>query len=156
MKDQGWIGVDFDKTLVHYESGDFDKPFGPPIRSMLERVKGWLKEGKEVRIFTARVSHNGTAKRMLEASREHRKIEAWCTEHLGCIIPVTNVKDQRVNELWDDRAVHVAANTGVSHVEMLSSAHREIHDLRRTVQRLEGVLDTRPSQSQPPLTVSLL
>lgn len=143
MKDQGWIGVDFDKTLAHYETGDFEKPLGAPVPLMLRRVKEWLKAGKEVRIFTARVSHDGTARRLLEASREHRKIEAWCTEHLGCIIPVTCTKDNRMNELWDDRAVQVRPNTGVSLEEMLDSANRELRRLQKENRGVRAIADTR-------------
>jgi hypothetical protein len=154
MKDQGWIGVDFDKTLAYYESGTFNGPLGAPVPSMLRRVKEWLKEGKEVRIFTARVSHNGTAKRMMEASREHRKIEAWCTEHLGCIIPVTCMKDQRMNELWDDRAVQVRPNLGDTLEDELGRWKDDNKRLRKEASGLRGVLDTRPSQTHDEFPVA--
>ena len=39
-------------------------------------------------------------------------IEAWCQEHIGQVLPITNVKDTRMVELWDDRAVQVTPNTG--------------------------------------------
>lgn len=143
MKDQGWIGVDFDKTLAQYETGDFDKPLGAPVPPMLHRVKEWLKAGKEVRIFTARVSHDGTARRLLEASREHRKIEAWCTEHLGCVIPVTCTKDHRMNELWDDRAVQVLPNLGKTMQELLDDQARVIRSLQKEHRGLRAIADTR-------------
>jgi hypothetical protein len=41
-----------------------------------------------------------------------RPIEAWCVEHIGVVLPVTNVKDFGMIELWDDRAVQVVPNTG--------------------------------------------
>lgn len=108
----GWIGVDLDGTLAHYEykSGPWD-PYhiGAPVPAMQERVKRWLAEGREVRIFTARVSAD-TAQRSVAAIRFH--IEKWCQEHLGIILPVTCTKDYDMIELWDDRAVRVEANTG--------------------------------------------
>jgi hypothetical protein len=39
-------------------------------------------------------------------------IDAWCLQHIGQILPVTNVKDFAMAELWDDRAVQVRINTG--------------------------------------------
>lgn len=51
----GWIGVDLDATLAEYH-GWGDGSIGQPVELMLRRVTGWLAEGREVRIFTARVS----------------------------------------------------------------------------------------------------
>lgn len=151
MKDLGWIGVDLDKTLARYEGWKGADFVGEPIPAMLKRVQGWLKEGREVRIFTARVSHDGSQRRMLEASLAHAAIETWCLKHLGRVIPVTNVKDYRMQELWDDRAVQVVANTGIAMQEMLDSNARDINRLEREVHRLHGVLDTRPSQYRQPV-----
>ena len=102
----GWIGVDLDGTLAHYDSWNGVKHVGDPVPKMHERVKRWLAKGYDVRIFTARVSH---------PEQEHaarKAIEAWCHEHLGQVLPITNVKDTRMVELWDDRAVQVSPNTG--------------------------------------------
>jgi hypothetical protein len=40
------------------------------------------------------------------------KIEAWCLEHIGYVLPITCKKDCYMKELWDDRCVHVEKNTG--------------------------------------------
>lgn len=39
-------------------------------------------------------------------------IENWCLKHIGKKLPVTNIKDFGMIELWDDRAVQVVPNTG--------------------------------------------
>ena len=52
----GWIGVDLDGTLAHYDGWYGPAHIGEPVPSMLQRVKSWLDEGVEVRIFTARAS----------------------------------------------------------------------------------------------------
>lgn len=44
----GWIGVDLDGTLAEYHGWD-DGRIGAPIPKMVQRVKQWLAEGKEVR-----------------------------------------------------------------------------------------------------------
>lgn len=123
----GWIGVDFDGTLAEYEHWNGAEHVGAPIAPMVARVKAWLAEGKEVRVFTARcwpygvVRPNGkfeAADRMAplsryrEASAAVRAIQRWCLEHLGQALIVTCVKDYGMIELYDDRAVQVESNTG--------------------------------------------
>ena len=104
---QGWIGVDLDGTLAHYDEWDGVDHIGAPIAPMVKRVKAWLEQGIEVRIFTARVG--GTPEQAATA-RPH--IERWCREHLGEVLPVTATKDFGMYELWDDRVVQVERNTG--------------------------------------------
>lgn len=104
----GWIGVDFDSTLAYYD-GSFSGELGHPIPAMLARVKKWLAEGREVRIFTARVS--GGTNRDTEYFRT--LIEDWCVRHVGQKLPVTCCKDYAMVELWDDRAVQIIPNTGM-------------------------------------------
>ena len=52
---EGWIGIDLDGTLAEYDGWKGVEHIGKPIPSMVERVKAWIIEGKDVRIFTARV-----------------------------------------------------------------------------------------------------
>lgn len=108
----GWIGVDLDGTLAHYEKWVGPSHIGAPIGPMALRVRKWLSEGREVRIFTARVSHDGTSGRMREAEIARAAICEWCAINLGRALPITNVKDYAMIELWDDRAVQVEMNTG--------------------------------------------
>lgn len=105
MNTQGWIGVDLDGTLAHYEK--WDGQIGVPIVPMLDRVKAWIAAGIEVRIFTARVSGEPDA-----AVEQRERIAAWCIEHLGSELPITCRKDYAMVELWDDRAVQIVPNTG--------------------------------------------
>lgn len=53
-----WIGVDLDGTLAYYDGWKGEHHIGDPIPEMLDRVKGWLEQGYEVRIVTARVCQN--------------------------------------------------------------------------------------------------
>lgn len=105
MSNGGWIGVELDGTLAEYHGWQGVVHVGDPIMPMVNRVKAWLAEGKEVRIFTARVAGDHYA----EAAPA---IESWCSAHLGVVLPITNVKDFGMVELWDDRAVSVEPNTG--------------------------------------------
>jgi hypothetical protein len=107
MSRTGWIGVDLDGTLAEYFGWQGPQHIGRPVPLMAERVKRWLREGRDVRIMTARVCRPG-----LEAELCRQAIEAWCFEHLGRKLPVTHQKDFAMIELWDDRAVQVEPNTG--------------------------------------------
>lgn len=109
---RGWIGVDLDGTLAQYDRWRGPAHIGAPVPEMLERVKRWLAEGKDVRIFTARVWSDGTPERNTEERLARMAIVAWCKEHLGQVLAITNVKDYGMIELYDDRAVRVESNTG--------------------------------------------
>ena len=74
---------------------------------MVDRVKGWIARGIEVRIFTARVGGSAELRIIAQIA-----IEKWCQEHIGQKLPVTATKDFGMYELWDDRAVQVECNTG--------------------------------------------
>ena len=102
----GWIGVDLDGTLAEYQRW-VDGSIGAPIPAMVERVRAWLAEGREVRIFTARVSVPEQRDEQLE------RIALWCLDHIGAILTVTCEKDIHMVELWDDRCVRVRRNQGV-------------------------------------------
>lgn len=98
----GWIGVDLDGTLAHYDGWKGPAHIGKPVPLMAERVHAWLAQGQEVRIFTARASQPEYV----------RHVEAWCKTHFGVRLAVTNTKDFGMLELWDDRCVQVQPNTG--------------------------------------------
>lgn len=117
MTQSGWICVDLDGTLAKY--GTWDGGIGEPIPLMVERVKGWIEQGVEVRIFTARVgfgggysAESGRSDDENFAAEQRLLIEAWCEKHIGTKLPVTATKDFRMVELWDDRAIQVEMNTG--------------------------------------------
>ena len=114
----GWIAVDFDGTLATYGTWLGADHMGEPIVPMVECVKRWLSEGREVRIFTARVgacgrqSDAGNVDDQAFADQQRRQIQQWCRQHIGQELDVTATKDFGMVELWDDRAVQVRMNTG--------------------------------------------
>lgn len=105
----GWIGVDLDGTLAHYDHWRGPDHVGTPIPAMLERVRGWLAAGREVRIFTARATIPEQVAPVTKWLNTHRIFKKGTQTPLD----VTNVKDFRMDELYDDRAVQVEKNTGV-------------------------------------------
>lgn len=99
---KGWIGVDLDGTLAQYDGWRGKEHIGAPVPAMMERVKQWITEGQEVRIFTARADDPANLPFIL----------AWLYCHDLEGVPVTNIKDFGMIELWDDRCVAVEPNTG--------------------------------------------
>lgn len=115
----GWVGVDLDGTLAYYGGWKGPDHIGEPIPAMVERVKQWIAEDREVRIMTARVGctddfvENSQMTDDQKFAAEQREIiGAWCERHIGKRLPVTCKKDYGMIELWDDRCIHVEANTG--------------------------------------------
>jgi len=113
----GWIGVDLDGTLAEYDCWRGATHIGAPVAAMVERVKAWIKDGYEVRIFTARVfcpkEEAPGGPRYKEAVDARLAIQDWCREHLGMELIVTCEKDYAMIEVWDDRCVQVEPNTGI-------------------------------------------
>jgi hypothetical protein len=107
----GWIGVDLDGTLALYDGFEGPDIIGEPVPAMLERVKRWLADGKDVRIVTARVAIH-CLKDELDYAMFMPAWEKWSQKHLGRVLPVTCQKDYQMVELWDDRCVQVEKNTG--------------------------------------------
>lgn len=114
----GYIGVDLDGTLASYDRYRGATHIGPPVPKMLKRVLHWLHTGQPVVIVTARADPADPSSPEAIAA-----IRAWCLEHLGQELPVTNQKTKDMVELWDDRAVQVVPNTGVR-VDDLSAGDR--------------------------------
>ena len=107
-----WIGVDLDGTLAHYTAWKGPDHIGEPVPLMLDRVSRWLAEGRTVKIFTARVAGHGLpilGEGLMDCISP---IKAWCQQHLGQELEVTNNKDFGMIELWDDRAISVETNQG--------------------------------------------
>lgn len=105
----GWIGVDLDGTLAEYGEWKGPEHIGEPVPAMAFRVRNWLADDRDVRIFTARASGN---RQSLELEQTIRHINEWCVKHFGKELPVTCQKDYGMVELWDDRCVQVEPNTG--------------------------------------------
>ena len=104
----GWIGVDLDRTIAKHWEGDYHPTkIGEPVPLMVERVRQWLAQGIEVRIFTARMSDPEWQADVLRA------IGDWTEEVVGTRLKATCRKDYAMIEFWDDRARQVIPDTGV-------------------------------------------
>lgn len=129
MSDKGWIGVDLDGTLARYDGWISETHIGEPIHLMVERVKKWISEGKDVRIFTARVNPDRGMNKdgsQRDFSAVRWAIEEWCVIHIGRPLPVTCTKDYDMAVLWDDRCVQVIPNTGMTVEEWTDQEFIEI------------------------------
>lgn len=102
MSSGDWIGVDLDGTLAYYDKWRGADHIGEPILPMVDRVKEFLIEGRTVKIFTARAA----------LPEQIPAVKQWCVKHFGQELPVTNIKDQGLCLLYDDKAIGVVKNTG--------------------------------------------
>lgn len=123
-----WIGVDLDGTLAYYDGWKGYEHIGEPIQPMLRRVLTWLEQGKDVRIFTARVSLNEAMDNDSEILRAIYYINIWCKKHIGRVLPITCTKDRSMIKLWDDRCVQVVKNTGETIVSDIIKLAKEQTD----------------------------
>lgn len=122
IRGRGHILVDWDGTLYTFEGNGVR--MGKPIPHMVGRVKAWLDRGRDVRIFTARASYKDLKKREAAIAA----IEQECLKVFGKILPVTNAKDFEAVEIWDDKAIQVIRNTGLTYREVNSKRrHRVTH-----------------------------
>lgn len=120
----GWVGFDLDGTLAEYDGWKGATHIGAPVAPMVELAKEYLRQGTEVRIFTARSGDPAA-----EAA-----IVAWCEEHLGRRLAVTNTKDFDCLRIFDDRAVRVETNTG--RIEWKGVSELELQEMEGWSDRL--------------------
>lgn len=122
----GWIGVDLDGTLAHYDKWVAWDQIGAPIPLMVERIKAWVSQGIEVKIFTARIAfEQDTCKvtgKTFTPTEVKKVIGDWLEANGLPRLDVTARKDFRMIQLWDDRCVQVIPNTGVAIADELLAA----------------------------------
>lgn len=107
MTERYAIAVDLDGTLAEYDGWKGVEAIGYPIQSMVDKVRQAAAEGKEVWIFTARLSDPS------EESMARDAIQKWCDHYKVPIAGMTATKYKFFKEFWDDRAKTVVANTGM-------------------------------------------
>lgn len=102
-----WIGVDLDGTLARDDQpGHFEPPYplGEPIPEMVALVRSLLEAGVTVKIFSARACEPESVP----------LIQAWTEKHGLGRLEVTNQKDYNLIRYYDDRAIQMVANRGIS------------------------------------------
>lgn len=114
-KEKPWIGFDLDGTLAHYDGFKGWDKIGKPIKSTCDLVKRLHKEGKRIKIFTARASKKSCDLSEVPRKRVEDVIRDWCEKNLGIRdIEITSEKDCYCEAYYDDIAIAVPMNKGVS------------------------------------------
>lgn len=117
-----WVGFDLDGTLAKYTEWKGIEHIGDPIRPMCDLIKKMHKEGKRVKIITARVApatnNKGEEEEpsiVVNGKKKYASafIQDWCAEHLGFVPEIVHEKDQLMVEMYDDRAKQVIPNKGI-------------------------------------------
>lgn len=111
--EKSWIGFDLDGTLA-FEEAEWQgfEHIGKPIKSMVDKLKAYLKQGKTVKIVTARVNQYNELDNYV--ARIH--ICQWlCKQGLYTdidYIEIVSGKDMYMEKLYDNHVVQVETNTG--------------------------------------------
>lgn len=124
LNDKSYYAFDFDGTLYNIETNK-------PIISMIKLIKKLLRQGKNVKIFTARVCSLSSSKEFVEEQR--RFIQNWCLEYIGQVLEITSEKDFHMICYYDDRAVQVYPNKGITlewHIKHLENIIRRLKGLK--------------------------
>ena len=105
----GWIGVDLDGTLAQYDEWEGPGHIGEVIEPMAIRVRAWMAAHRRVKIMTARAA----------TEMNIPPIQEWLIKNefvweCGSPLEITDKKDYQMIQLWDDRAVEVIHNTGMT------------------------------------------
>lgn len=110
------VAVDADRTLFFYDKEKSRLPdgrfniyyLGAPIPEVVEACRMLLAQGHDFRIFTARAFPRPDGSHV-EACRV---IEEAALKLFGRRIQVTCMKSFEFDEIWDDMAISIEANTG--------------------------------------------
>jgi hypothetical protein len=139
-KQNGWIGVDLDGTLAHYDGWKGVEHIGEPVPVMVRRVHNLISEGWTVKIVTARGAD----------IENHTIIHAWLLKHGLPILEVTDRKDFMMKWLWDDRAIAVMSNTGISHLDQFQLMREDVDRLAKAL----GVTRKQPNFHETVLRIT--
>jgi len=119
------VAFDLDKTLATYDGWRGFDQIGEPIDGMVRKAKWHLAQGHKVYVFTARMSpldHTDEERQLVRAA-----VEAWCLKHIGTVLPVTGIKLTRFSCFYDDKAISVLPNQGITLEELLTDILNCIH-----------------------------
>lgn len=102
-----WVGFDFDGTIsCNDNKGHFEPPYplGEPIPDMIATVRSLLEAEITVKIFTARACE----------PENIPAIQEWTERHGLGRLEVTHQKDYYMIRFFDDRAIPMLENKGLS------------------------------------------
>ena len=139
---EGWIGFDLDGTLAKYDGWHGIDHIGEPIKPIVELITKLHKQGRRVKIFTARIAprklEDGTfgesyitvpnGERGATKQYAFQYINDWCHLNLGFVPEIVYKKDPLMLELYDDRTKQVEPNTGIV-IEDELAKYREMYGL---------------------------
>jgi hypothetical protein len=112
MSNKAWWGFDIDKTAFVDEGGTRGGVIGAPIKSMIRRIKYFLRTGRKVCIVTARV-HWSEPDKDLQMTTIRQALNDVLGQDLANQITIRSDKDRHMIDLYDDRAKQVIPNKGI-------------------------------------------
>ena len=104
------LAVDLDGTLAEYHGWQGINHIGKVIPKMRDRVLAWQAKGITIVVFTARVSGDD-AEEVIMATKF---ISNWIIANGMAAMEITCIKKKQFKQIWDDRAIQIIPNTGIS------------------------------------------
>lgn len=120
----GEIAIDLDGTLAEYHGWAGIESIGVPIAKIADRVMDMHNAGFKIVIFTARANDPDAIPH----------IEQWLADHGFPRFDITNIKRKEFTEIWDDRAISVKLNTGLTMNANAKMATKETSESALSVQ----------------------
>lgn len=109
MKEQYWIGFDFDGTISHSESDKTNPMNGMEITHMVNLMTSYHDAGIKVKIITAR------------PKEEWAIIREFLEDNLLPYFEITNSKDKWMRVFYDDRAITTIRNEGATCLDLANA-----------------------------------
>lgn len=169
---EGWYAFGLDGTLAMYDKWEGIDSIGGPVKLMVDLMKRMRKEGKDVRILTARVAPrpeqetkpnpflgapmeklppvypfaNVNEYKALYGMAEwgaRQFITDWCARNLGFIPEITYEKDHRMITLFDDRVRQVIPNAGLLIDDLYEKACSMLNKIHAEKGRLLAKIESK-------------
>ena len=135
LKTKGpWVGFDLDGTLAEHGKYKGPEHIGTMIQRMKEILLECLRQRFRVKIMTARMSHADTR------DEARTIIQDWLEANGLPRLEVTCKKDYKMIRLYDDRAIQVIPNTGVTLEEIIKTLQAENAALKDNVSELDAYI----------------
>lgn len=111
--------VDFDGVLAKFDKWRGPEHLGEPVPEMVSKVKKWVSEGSRVVIYTARMTPGVEFGQINNIEKTKSAIENWCYDHIGYVLPITNIKSY-ADVYYDDKCSRIIPNTGLTLEETIA------------------------------------
>lgn len=152
---KAWWGFDVDKTIAVDEGGTRGGVIGAPIKSLIRRMKHYIKTGRRVAIVSARV-HPSEPDMVEQLETISNFLIQVLGEEMAQKVSIRSDKDRHMIALYDDRAEQVIPNKGILVREELRRAVQALIDISKGLDSWPAMEAQRALDSLDPWSRALV